>query len=429
MQRLTLEPRGSPGRLLGLEHEFRVLAGDRQADFRGMIHGLGLGQPNLDPADPNAYRLPSGAALTCDGREAEIALPPIAVRPGFGREVRSRAAAERRDLLRRLGPNLTLDGCSTHISVSATDEATQAICRLYATTFAPALMLLMDRRESPGLLVRPRPGRVELGGEYVAGDQLGAAATFAVGSILACERALRDPRQPLPPVLDVRLEPARARYGWYVDRKAFGGDLYATGRSTILTTRDGDRFSAQVVLERAWAAALAALDALVETEDERSIDALVSGRELLPCETTQSAAATHEDNEVFLEGGPGDDPFGSATRLRTLRVAEVAPVMLTWDLAVFVLLDRPRGRTAFAAVPRGELAAFLDELDAGRLDGQIHRFLARRRWSRSHLEAPDAVSTATLFDELGPRLGLVPAEYGPDGRPVAPLELLAGRAA
>jgi hypothetical protein len=58
----------------GLEHEFRVLDGPRPVDFRRVIHGLGLGQPNLDPADPNAYRLPSGSAVTCDGAEAEIAL-------------------------------------------------------------------------------------------------------------------------------------------------------------------------------------------------------------------------------------------------------------------------------------------------------------------------------------------------------------------
>jgi hypothetical protein len=427
MGRLILEPRGSPGRLLGLEHEFRVLARDVQVDFRRLIHGLRLGQPNLDPADPNSYRLPSGAAVTCDGREAEIALPPIAVRPGFARELRGRAGAERRDLTRRLGQNLALDGVSTHISVSADDEWTQAICRLFATTFAPALMLLMDRRDSPGLLVRPRPGRVELGGEYVAGDYLAAAAAFAVGSVLACERALMGAgaRDALPPKLEVRLEPARARYGWYVDRRAFGGDLYATGRSTTLTTRDGKRLSGQEVLELAWRMARSTLDGLIEPADEQLVDALVDGRRQLPSELERPVAAMDDAAGVAVAF---DDPFGSATRLRNLPVAEVAPVMLTWDIAVFVLLDRQRARTAFAAVPRHELADFLDSLDSGRLDEPIRAFL-RHRGRRSTLVSRLDAATATLFDGLGPRLALVAAEYGPDGSPVSPLELLAGRAA
>jgi hypothetical protein len=427
MQRLTVEPRSSPGRLLGLEHEFRVLAGDVQVDFRGLIHGLALGQPNLDPADPNAYRLASGAALTCDGREAEIALAPIALRPGFADELRGRASSERRALVARLAPDLVLDGGSTHISVSMDDRLTQPVCSLYARTFAPALMLLMDRRDSPGLLVRPRPGRVELGGEYVAGEYLAAAATFAVGSVLACEAAIEGRVPDSSPLaeMDVRLEPARARYGWYVDRRAFGGDLYTTGRATILTTRDGQRLSGQEVLELAWGVAREALQHLVTPADEACVEALISGEMALPCELELPSA-------LMDEAGPNEpapsDPYGAATRLRQRPVAEVAPVMLTWDLAVFVLLDRPTGRTAYAAVPGRELGAFLEELDAGRLDAPMRAFM-RRRWRRSTLADRTDVRTATLFDDLGPRLGLVAPEFGPDGSAVAPLELLAGRAA
>ena len=39
----------------------------------------------------------------------------------------------------------------------------------------------------------------------------------------------------LPPVLDIEPEPARERYGWYVDREAFGPDLYVVGRRTPLS--------------------------------------------------------------------------------------------------------------------------------------------------------------------------------------------------
>ena len=166
MTEAAVSARGSPLlRRVGLEHEFRVSAANGEAvDFRGLINGLRLGQPNLDPADPNAFRLPSGAAVTCDGREAEIALPPITVAPGFTRDVRSRAESERVALAARLAPGFEIEGVSTHISVSVPNGLAQEVCRLYAHTFAPQMMLMIDRRDSPGLLIRPRPGRVELGG-------------------------------------------------------------------------------------------------------------------------------------------------------------------------------------------------------------------------------------------------------------------------
>lgn len=237
--RTLLQPDHAPCRV-GVEHEFRVLLGEEPVDFRSLIHDLHLGQPNLDPADPNAYRLPSGAAVTCDGAEAEIALAPTRVGPGFAEELTLRASHERAALASRLPPRHRLVGCSTHLSVSVPDELTQPVCRLYATIFAPAMMLLMDRRDSPGLLIRPRPGRVELGGEFVEGDELAAAALFAVGSVLACQTALSDgdlTRQRLPPELLVRVDAAVERFGWYVDRRAFGGDLYASGRSAMCDRR------------------------------------------------------------------------------------------------------------------------------------------------------------------------------------------------
>ena len=65
------------------------------------------------------------------------------------------------------------------------------VCRLYAETFAADLMLLMNRIDSPGLLVRPRPGRTELCGEYIEDEPLAAAAAFVAGSTRACAAAVR----------------------------------------------------------------------------------------------------------------------------------------------------------------------------------------------------------------------------------------------
>jgi hypothetical protein len=124
--------------LVGVEHEYALIDGERQIDFRAIIHSLRLARRHLDPGDPHAYRLPSGAALTCDGAEAEIALPPVAVGPGFTREIEGRAAYERARL-QRLVPGLELRGYSTHLGVTTRADIGDEVARLYCSTFAPTL--------------------------------------------------------------------------------------------------------------------------------------------------------------------------------------------------------------------------------------------------------------------------------------------------
>jgi hypothetical protein len=404
------------GLLFGVEHEFRVLSDTGGVDFRRVIHDLALGQPNLDPADPNAYRLPSGAAVTCDGGEAEIALPPVQIGPGFALEVAHRAEVERAALLALMPEGMRLEGCSTHLSVSLPDALTKRACQLYATTFAPALMLLMDRRESPGLLVRPRPGRVELGGEYIDGEPLVAAALFAVGSVLAFADAVAadDERRALPPQLSVRVEPALERFGWYVDRTAFGGDLYADGRSAALRTTDGQELSAQAHLEGCWEIAREAVEGLAMPEELAVAGDIVAGVRPLPTERAIDDPAAPPLSRAPLP----PSPYGSALGARERPSFEIAPVMVTWDLAVFLVLDRGRARRAFAAVPGAHLGRFLRELDLGRLDQAITGFLSGRPTGR-RLESRSQALVPGLFDDLGPRLALLRPEFGPDGVQVA----------
>ena len=150
---------GASADMVGLEHEYRVLDGSTQVDFRPLIGRLRLGRPNLDPGDPNAYRLRSGSMITCDGAEAEIALPPTPRNRGFAAGMTARAAGEEAALAQLLPRRYRLEGCSTHISVAVADSQTREVAALYARTFAPAMMLMLDGPDSPGLLVRPRPGR------------------------------------------------------------------------------------------------------------------------------------------------------------------------------------------------------------------------------------------------------------------------------
>jgi hypothetical protein len=270
------------GTLVGIENEFSIFDGDERADFRRLIHGLPIDGVRADPSDPNAYRCAWGGVITCDGREAEIAIPPVDVGPGFTNRVLEHS--ERGETtLRALLPDLRLEGYSTHVSVSLTARDDRRLARRYAQTFAPALMLLMDRISSPGLLVRPRPGRLELCGEYVDGVAGRGVVAFAVGSVRALVRADRRALAGLR--VRVRLEPAVERYGLYVDRRAFGPDLYESGRSSMLVQARVRRpRAAQDQLADAWAIARATLTEDADASDLEATDAMVRGDIPLSCE-------------------------------------------------------------------------------------------------------------------------------------------------
>ncbi len=241
-----------PGAVIGLEHEYRVKLNGRTVDFRSLVHHLAAGRARLDPADLNAYRLASGAALTADEAEAEIALAPSLVRPGCGRLLADRARSERESLESHLPSGTLLEGYSTHLSVAVRPSCAVALAKLYASSFSAALMLLMDSVASPGLLVRPRPSRLELGGEFVDGDRLAVAAIFALGSVRACQARLERAggQAEFPLRLRVNLRQDDQRYGWFVSRSAFASDLYLAGRETRLRPRQAMPISAQSHLER-----------------------------------------------------------------------------------------------------------------------------------------------------------------------------------
>ena len=282
-RRLRRPPRGPawPGPHVGIEHELRVLdAEGEQVDVRPILHDLGIDGVRADPGDPNAYRCPWGGTVTCDGREVELATPPLPVRPGFvDRAVRS-AELGRAAIESVLPTGLRLEGYSTHLSVSQPRRRDDAVARTFARSYAPGLMLLLDRPTSPGLLVRPRPHRLELCGEYAEGDDLRAALGFATATALAAQQR---PAQARALRVAVALEPAQERYGWYVDRRAFGADLYVRGRATPLRRRRA-WVDAHAHLLEGWATARPCLSRLADPADLELTDAAVEGRRPLPCE-------------------------------------------------------------------------------------------------------------------------------------------------
>lgn len=271
----------------GVEHEFQVNDAAGPVDFRRLIHTLPISGRRLDPSDPNAYRCHWGGALTADGREAEIATPPILLRPGFAEEVVRSTVRGRRCLEAALPAGHHLTGYSTHINVSMPDRRSIQVAQSCATRYAAAIMLLLDGPDSPGLLIRPRPDRLEIGGEYSEGELLRASVLLVAGVALSCCRTSVLGRRP-PPV-EVDIVPAVERFGLFVDRRAFGGgDLYERGRDCRLQSRGGSR-TAQRQLEDCWRAARTRVRPYATDEDLELVDELVAGLRPLPVDAVRPA--------------------------------------------------------------------------------------------------------------------------------------------
>jgi hypothetical protein len=355
--------------IIGLEHEYEIRFGGARLDAREFLPGLDLPGRRLDPGDPYAVRVGWGGVITADGHEIEVATPPITLGGGAVDETLNFAAVGRTQLVEALGRNIggqvQLSGYSTHISASVPDDVVVEIGQMVLRHFAPALMLLLDAATSPGLLVRPRYGRLEIGGEYVDGEPLAAAMLMTIGATVACCRARRGER-PLPPALRVAAVATDQRFGWYVDRAAFGGDLYAEGDQTLLHPMRGPTMTAGDHLRRCVAIAHNELSAHVDDRDLVALDNIDVSR--LPRPTV----------------GPIDlrPPRPPAPNVHGEVVADIVrpgfvarAVVATWELVAFEFTGG--GTRAYAKVPAERLPRYLDELRRGRLDDQVVSHLNR----------------------------------------------------
>lgn len=376
-------PRSSEGAqvLVGVEHEYRVVRAStgESVDFRDEIHGLRLGRQHLDPDDPFAYRLGSGNVVTCDGREAEIVLAPLDVTAGTSSRLAATALIEQSRLAQRLPAALALEGHSTHVSVSAPSELVEAVGRAFSRHFAAALIRLVDSPDRCGVWVRPRPERLELCIDFVGGDRLAEVIDFVVGATVACISHVEGGKPALPPPLLTAATPPSERSGWDLGRRSFGGDPFAGPNEPLLLIGGGTMPAAEHLR-----AARAAIEANGSTAD----------------------TATGREPAMSL-----DRAFGWAIEAHVRPGFEIAPVALTWGMAVFLAMRRHRwlGRRAFVVVPRTHLPDFIRGLEAGSLDRVIREYLRRTARGR-RLEDVAQTSIPGLFDELGLRRGLLPAE-------------------
>ncbi len=382
---------------IGLEEELLVYRGSRQVDFARLLPRLRVEGRRIDPRDPGAYRCAWGGLLTADGREAELAIPPLPQRPGFVVALEQWTAVARCALRALLPRDVTLSGYSTHFNVGVPEAFGDEIAALYLGHFAASTLLLTDRGTSPGILVRPRPGRLEICTEHVDGPILRAAAAFVVGAVRACTDAVagRSTASMLPPALAVDASPAIARFGWHAGPAAFGDDLHG-GRRAAVRLSGGGVVSAQDHLERSWRVARAHV--LATPADLSCADAMVSGALAIPVDRPASPLSIRASSAR-------SSPFATVLRLVPRRAFAASPRYLSWDVAVIKLTSRRR--TAYAAVPRRSLARFVTAYASGLLDGVVSAYLAAPAAGRV-LRSADQTRDAGLFDDVaGPRAVIV----------------------
>lgn len=384
---------------LGIEHEFTITNPTGCCDARELLDTLPLGGRRLDPGDRHAVRCRWGGVVTADGKEGEIATPPLELSPGAVDAVVDVARAGRSALERALPPDHSCVGYSTHLNFETRDRDVVAVARLVTWRFAPAIMLLLDRSDSPGLLVRPRHGRLELGGEYADGDRLRVAVAFGAGIALVAQRARQDRRyaRRLPGPLDMSVVRSPQRFGWYVDRRASGDDLYSAGRQTALRLRDGGCLSAGDLLARSWELARAELEHRIDAQVLTHVDATVSSERKLPVDPSPSDR----------RAAPAAEPAPWPTHLVddwSVGDIGVTAVAATWHRVVF--RARRGDEQRWLTVPGSMVDEFVRRLAAHDLDEWLRRQFSSRRLLPS-LRRDDVV-------ELGAGVGLVDRRGLPD---------------
>ncbi len=381
--------------LAGVESEYQLIGPRGPIDFRDLIHSLDLDGARLDPGDAFAYRLRTGVVLTADGAAAEVAIPPEPLAPGFADTLTEWQNVGLRELTSVLPPRTKTFGYSTHISVSVPDQFNDELCQLYAHTFGPALMFLMNSIGTEGIYIRPRPGRIEFCGAYLSGDRLKTAAAFAVGSVRACEAYLRgseDALGDIPRDLQVELQPDPIRFGWQLTSACFQNQESQT-EADLLLSRPASEIRLSQLLQQSWQATRPFLPRESDSEPSKfTASALPS-----PDASGQTATSRQPASSASVHDSPALGIYGAILADVVRPDFSVSARVAVWDFTIFKITGG--SRTAYACVPRPLLSAFWDQLARGQRDAELGDYL--RGPSKSGVLAENRqTSEFGLWDDL-----------------------------
>lgn len=190
-----------------------------------------------------SYHLPTGGAVYFDTGVIEVVTPVIELGPAAAaRVVRSlwegiRTVREALDAWAdREGREARLVGFSGHYNVSLPElrdrRRIAAVARVLMDVLPLPMMLFAANRQSTGVGVRPRPGRVEVTVDFTPDPSLMVAATSLViaGVVEAATWPRHDraeaSRQGFAVLRDFAPVPHRSRNGWLADARCFDPDPF-----------------------------------------------------------------------------------------------------------------------------------------------------------------------------------------------------------
>jgi hypothetical protein len=385
--------------LLGVEQEHELFDGRRRLDFQSLFASAIARTPSIPfRNDDHATVLDAGYVLACDGWDAELATVPI---PASGdgclalaREV-LRCRQHLLGLLRGLGvPDV--HGYSTHLNISVPLGREEEVAHALARSIGPALILLMESRTSPGLLLRPRRGRVEVGSEYIDQERRLAAACVLLSGAVHAYLFRPETWELFPQVVLARWDEAIIRPGIFLPHDAYGESIYDRGRSARLELESGESATAGDLLASCLALALEGLGDEV-SEPAAEVLRSVAGSPLdLPIEQGESA-----DPGMIVETRGPLSEVPEAGILKTLSRAgmgpAVAPRFVDWEGAAFSWVG-PSGTPLIIAVPWQGLHPFFA---AARAEG-IQGFVAGLGTPQPELSSLSQLRSAGTYQAVDP---------------------------
>lgn len=348
---------------LGVEQEFDLFGRRGQADFRALFRHALRGHRSIPFRNcDSAAILDAGYMLACDGREAEFATAPVGLSGDGPLRLAGEVTRCRNHMFGMLrGSDVRIvKGYSTHISVSVPRGREREIAEAFAGKVGPALILLTESRHSPGLLLRTRRGRLEIGSEYIDDERQLAAAIVFLGGAVHAYLYHAGAWERLPRLKLEHWEEANIRPGIYLPRDAYGDSMHELARTARLQTEDGAIVTAGELL-----GTLAALSV-------RELRGVVNSRAL---ETLSDFTRRGRLLQIEGAGVPGrvtarpprSVPPEARTIERLVRAGRgnLVPRFVDWEGAAFEWKDG--GNSEILGVPWAQLPALFSAARMGKV--------------------------------------------------------------
>jgi hypothetical protein len=155
---------------VGIECEYWFYEDGLQRDFGQYIGPLvEMTALPLRCESPTQFRMPDGHVLSADGWYIEMATPPEPLRPHTPRELAADVIQSRNWLIEwleacsaRVGRQYRLNGYSTHLNLQTEPGRQERLAHAFALRYSPLFLYLTCLPDTRAMMVRPRPGRLEL---------------------------------------------------------------------------------------------------------------------------------------------------------------------------------------------------------------------------------------------------------------------------